>query len=228
MCCSIKICGVTTLEDALIVSEAGADYLGVLVNVSVSPRSLTVEEAREIFNSITCPAVLLTFDLPPEQVIEMGRELKPFAIQLAGNESEEDVLKIDTTLSCEIWKTLHIPAADEKKVGISAVINKIKKFTAAGIDRIILDSAVMKGSTMQKGGTGKTFDWSLASDIKTQVKTFIFLAGGITPNNVKEAIVQVNPDGIDLSSGVENSPGKKDPQLVKTLFETVKKAELSS
>jgi len=228
MSCSIKICGVTSIKDALMVSEAGADYLGVLVNVSVSPRSLTVEETREIFNSITCPAVLLTFDLPPEQVIEVGRELKPFAIQLAGNESEEDVLKIDTTLSCEIWKTLHIPAADEKKVRVSTVVNKIKKFTDAGIDRIILDSAVMKGNTMQKGGTGKTFDWSLASEIKTQVKTFIFLAGGITPNNVKEAIVQVNPDGIDLSSGVESSPGKKDPQLVKTLFETVKKAEMSS
>ena len=227
MSCSIKICGVTSLEDALMVSEAGADYLGVLVNVSLSPRSLTVKEAREIFNSITCPAVLLTFDLPPERVIEVGRELKPFAIQLAGDESEEDVLKIDTTLSCEIWKTLHI-TADKKKVGVSAVVNKIKKFTAAGIDRIILDSAVMKGNTMQKGGTGKTFDWSLASEIKTQVKTFIFLAGGITPNNVKEAIVQVNPDGIDLSSGVESSPGKKDPQLVKTLFETVKKAEMSS
>ena len=228
MSCSIKICGVTTVEDALIVSEAGADYLGVLVNVSVSPRSLTVEEASKIFMSIQCPAILLTFDLSPEQVIKMGRELRPFAIQLAGNESEEDVLKINTALGCEMWKTLHIPAEDEKKVRVSSVVNKIKKFTNAGIDRIILDSAVMKGSTMQKGGTGRTFDWSLASEINNQVKTFIFLAGGITPDNVKEAIVQVNPDGIDLSSGVESSPGIKDPQLVKTLFENVKKVEMSS
>ena len=73
MSCSVKICGVTTLEDALMVSKAGADYLGVLVNVSVSPRSLTVEEAGGILYNITCPSVLLTFDLPPEQVIEMGR-----------------------------------------------------------------------------------------------------------------------------------------------------------
>ena len=158
----------------------------------------------------------------------MVKELRPFAIQLAGNESEEDVAKINMALDCEIWKTLHIPASYEKNVRVSTVVNKIKNFAGAGIDRIILDSAVMKGRTMQKGGTGKTFDWSLASKIKAQVKTSIFLAGGITPNNVKEAIVQVNPDGIDLSSGVESSPGKKDPQLVKTLFETVKKAEMSS
>lgn len=227
MSCSIKICGITTVEDALMVSEARADYLGVLVNVACSPRSLTVEKAREIFSSAKIPVILLTFDLTPDQMIGLAKILGPFGIQLAGNEAEEEVGKLRKALTCEIWKTIHIPAADVKKEKVNDIVKKINNFTEAGVDRIILDSAVTEGSKIQKGGTGQTFDWSLVRKIKAQLKTFIFLAGGITPDNVKKAIVQVNPDGIDLSSGVEESIGKKDPLLVNNLISTIKKAEIS-
>jgi phosphoribosylanthranilate isomerase len=225
MSCSIKICGVTTVEDALMVSESGADYLGVLVNVSRSPRSLTREKAKTIFNIAKIPVALLTFDLPSEEVIELGRELKPFAIQLAGNETEKDVREIVKAIDCEIWKTLHIPVVEGDKFKVDEIVEEINNFVEAGIGRIVLDSAVMKGEKLRKGGTGQTFDWSLAGKINAQVKNFIFLAGGITPDNVKEAILQVKPGGIDLSSGVESSPGKKDLNLVKRLMNTVRDIE---
>ena len=225
MSCSIKICGVTTGEDALMVSESGADYLGVLVNVSRSPRSLTREKAKKIFNIARIPVVLLTFDLPSEEVIELGRALKPFAIQLAGNETEKNVREIVQAIDCEIWKTLHIPVVEWNKLKVADVLEEINNFSEAGIGRIVLDSVVMKGEKLQKGGTGKTFDWSLAGKITAQVKNFIFLAGGIKTDNVKEAILQVKPGGVDLSSGVENFPGKKDLNLVKRLINTVRDIE---
>jgi len=225
MSCSIKICGITTIEDASMVSEAGADFLGVLVNVPRSPRSLTVEKARKIFSLSKIPVILLTFDLKADQVIKLVRALSPFGIQLAGNETEDEVGKLRKKLTCEIWKSLHIPAAEVEKEKVHDIVAKINYFIEAGIDRIVLDSAVIKGTKMQKGGTGQTFDWSLAKAISAQVEKFLFLAGGIKTDNVKDALLHVKPDGIDLSSGVEKSIGKKDPQLVKSLIATVRNVE---
>ena len=227
MSCSIKICGITNCEDASMVSEAGADYLGVLINVSCSPRSLTVEKAKAIFSSSKIPAVLLTFDLRPDEVHDLVIELNPFGVQIAGDETEKDILELRKMLTCEIWKSIHIPAAEAKGIKANDIIDRISEFTKAGADRIVLDSAVGKGTKMQKGGTGQSFDWSLARDINARTDTFIFLAGGIKPDNVEDAIMQVNPAGIDLSSGVEKSVGKKDPDLVKSLIHNVKRLEIS-
>jgi len=227
MSCSIKICGITTLEDAIMVSEAGADFLGVLVNIASSPRSLTVEKAREIFSFASIPVILLTFDLTSDQVISVVRTLNPFGVQLAGNETEEEVCKLRKTLTCEIWKSVHIPVAEVEKAKVHDIVSKINNFIEAGIDRIVIDSTVIKRNKIQKGGTGQSLDWPLAREINAQVKTFLFLAGGIKPDNVKDALLQVKPDGIDLSSGVEKSVGKKDPQLVKSLITKVKRVEVS-
>ena len=227
MSCSIKICGITNCEDASMVSEAGADYLGVLINVSCSPRSLTVEKAKAIFSSSKIPAVLLTFDLRPDEVNDLVIELNPFGVQIAGDETEKDILELRKMLTCEIWKSIHITAAEAKGIKANDIIDRISEFTKAGADRIVLDSAVGKGTKMQKGGTGQSFDWSLARDINARTDTFIFLAGGIKPDNVEDAIMQVNPAGIDLSSGVEKSVGKKDPDLVKSLIHNVKRLEIS-
>ena len=117
--------------------------------------------------------------------------------------------------------------AEVKVIKANDIVDRISEFTKAGADRIVLDSAVGKGTKMQKGGTGQPFDWSLARDMNAQADTFIFLAGGIKPDNVEDAIMQVNPAGIDLSSGVEKSVGKKDPDLVKSLIYNVKRLEIS-
>ena len=205
------------------VSDAGADYLGVLVHVPISPRSLTVEAAKEIFTSSKLPAILLTVDLELTRVIDLVNELNPFGVQLAGSESKKDVRNLRELLDCEIWKTLHMPAEGTHETDIHHALDKIKSFNEAGVDKIILDSSVKKGTKIQKGGTGQSFDWSLAREIKDKTKTFLFLAGGIKPDNVRDALMQVRPDGIDLSSGVEESVGKKDPQLVRRVMDAVRK-----
>ena len=205
------------------VQAVGADYLGVLVDVPGSPRSLTVEQAKAIVRSSSLPLILLTFDLNPKRVMAIADELFPFGIQLAGNENETDVSNLKSSLGCEIWKTLHIPAEGTSETDIRRALDLIKHFTEAGADRIVLDSSVKKGTVIQKGGTGRSFDWALARTIKDRSRTSLFLAGGIKPDNVCDALLQVNPDGIDVSSGVEKSVGKKDPELVKRLIDTVKK-----
>ena len=225
MSCLIKICGITNKEDAIMVSDAGADYLGVLVNAPISPRSLTVEKAKEIFTSSRLPAILLTFDLKVARVMDLVHELNPFGVQLAGHESEQDIRNLRKLLDCEIWKTLHIPADGTSQTDMHQVLDTMRTFIEAGVDRFVLDSSVQKGTKMQKGGTGRSFDWSLARGIKDQAKTFLFLAGGIKPDNVSDALVRVNPDGIDLSSGVEETVGKKNPHLVRRLVDAVRKTD---
>ncbi len=227
MSCAIKICGITTIEDARMADEAGADFLGVIVNVTSSPRSLTVIEAKEIFLCPNIPIILLTYDMPTDKVAMLVSELSPFGVQLAGNDTVDDIRMLRNSLNCEIWKSLHIPVTENEEIRINDILNKITDVKEAGIDRIILDSTVKTGSTVQKGGTGRPFDWSLARKIREKARSFLFLAGGIKPENVRQAITQVNPDGIDLSSGVEKSVGKKDLQLVKKLITTVRETETS-
>ncbi len=224
---AIKVCGITTIEDARMADEAGADFLGVIVNVTSSPRSLTVNEAKEIFSCSKIPSILLTYDMPTAKVAVLVSELSPFGVQLAGNETVDDIRMLRKSLNCEIWKSFHIPVTENEEIKVNDIVNKINAVKEAGSDRIILDSTVKTGSTLQKGGTGRPFDWSLASAIMKKARSLIFLAGGIKPENVKQAIIQVNPDGIDLSSGVEKSVGKKDLQLLKKLITTVRETETS-
>jgi len=227
MACAIKVCGITSVEDALMAEKAGADFLGVIVNVARSPRSLEVNDAKELFSCPQIPVILLTYDMPSDTIAALVSTLRPFGVQLAGNETVDDVRMLKKMVSCEIWKSIHLPVAENEEIKIDDIVNKIIAVKEAGSDRIILDSTVKRGSTVQKGGTGLPFDWSLAAAIKKKVRSFLFLAGGIKPENVTQAITRVNPDGIDLSSGVEKTVGKKDPELVKELITTVRKTETS-
>ena len=227
MSCLVKICGITNPEDAAMVSEAGADYLGVLVNVHQSPRSVTPETARTVCAASTVPVIVLTFDHPLDQVLSLIAFLRPAGIQLAGNETVDYVMKLRNEAPCEIWKSLHIPAGDTPKMTTLPLQESIDHYSRSGVDKIVLDSVALKKSKVLKGGTGQTFDWTEVKKIKKGVHPFLFLAGGINPRNVTDALVQVDPDGIDLSSGVEKSPGKKDRQLVKELMYLIRKNEIT-
>ena len=227
MSCLVKICGITNPEDAAMVSEAGADYLGVLVNVHHSPRSVTPETARTVSAASTVPVIVLTFDHRLDQVLSLIEFLRPAGIQLAGNETVDYVKKLRNEARCEIWKSLHIPAGDTRKMTTIPLPESIDHYSRIGVDKIVLDSVAIKKSKVLKGGTGQTFDWTEVKKIKQNVHPFLFLAGGINPRNVTDALVQVDPDGIDLSSGVEKSPGKKDQHLVKELMYNIKKSEIN-
>jgi phosphoribosylanthranilate isomerase len=224
-----KICGITNAGDALMVAQAGADYIGVLVNVECSPRSVNPARAMQVIMVSPLPVIMLAFNHPIDQLLESVKLLQPAGVQLAGNENVEYVQKLRRRISCELWKSIHITVSDDAGAFNAArVIKDIDNLNNLGVDKIILDSLVISKNIIQKGGTGKCFDWSLAQLVKKKLPDVsLFLAGGINPDNISEALSQVSPDGIDLSSGVEKEVGKKNPKLVKQLINKIRNFEVT-
>ena len=225
-----KICGITNVDDAVMVGNAGADYLGVLVDVECSPRSVNRTIAKQVVSVSSVPVIILTFNHQIDQVLESVEFLQPAGVQLAGNENEEYVQMLREKINCEIWKSLHVPVSDgADEVDSGKVIQNIEILNNLGVNKIILDSAVRSNNAIQQGGTGKSFDWSLAQLLKKQLPdVFLFLAGGINPDNITEALSKVSPDGVDLSSGVEEAVGKKNPALVNLLMEKIRALEVTN
>jgi phosphoribosylanthranilate isomerase len=119
-----------------------------------------------------------------------------------------------------MWQSVHLPQSDIKvdKESIRAIV---KSYIAAGVDVLLFDTvAVMNGKT-KFGGTGVTSDWNIVEELMQEVKIPVLLAGGINPNNTGEALRSLNPTGIDLCSGVEAYPGKKDPLKLSALMQAV-------
>lgn len=223
-----KICGITSIDDALMVSSAGADYLGVLVNVPQSPRSVNQITAAEIVTDSNLPVIILKYNHDSELVLDDIKTVQPAGVQLAGNENEDYIIQLREKITCELWKSIHISTSDSSSINSDELIETIQSYHKRGADKIILDSAVRKEGTVHQGGTGQCFDWSLAKKVKEHLPDVcLFLAGGINPDNITDALLQVSPDGIDLSSGVEAAVGKKSPELVKRLITNIKNLEAS-
>jgi phosphoribosylanthranilate isomerase len=225
MACAIKICGVTGPEDASLLSAAGIDYLGVLVNVTPSPRSVTIERASGIIAASKAPVIVLTCDHSPAGVLDLVQALRPAGIQLAGSESEGYIASLRDTIDIEIWKSVHLPVREAGHDESGPLAAQINRFARIGVNRVVLDTALTRNSVVLKGGTGQPCDWSIAARVRKQVDMFLFLAGGIHPGNVSEALLQVRPDGVDVSSGVERSVGRKDAALVRSLVSGARMSE---
>ena len=221
--CTIKICGVTREEDVDLVGDAGADYLGLLIDMP-SPRTLTAERAAELMARSKAPVVLLFFDKPREELARIVNELTPHAVQLQGHESADDVKWLCREIDTEIWKGVHLPARGGGGVQVQEVIDTMNGYTMAGADKILLDTVVKTAQGEQRGGTGKTFDWDAAAEIVLLCGMRVILAGGLNPDNVADAITRIHPYGVDLSSGVEKSPGVKDPDKVRAFVKAVRGA----
>lgn len=206
----IKICGITNIEDALLAVELGADALGFIF--SESKRKITLSEAEKIASClppfVTCVGVFVNeFS---EKVAEIFLNCKINAFQLHGDETP---FYCQNFLNTTVIKGFRMK--DEKS------LEKIKDYET--VDAILLD-AFTEG---EFGGSGKTFDWNLAVKAKKFQKPII-LSGGLTPENVSEAISKVKPYAVDVCSGVELYPGKKDPQKMKLFIREVKKFLLLS
>ncbi len=217
MSCLIKICGITSAADARMLSDAGIDYLGVLVNVRQSPRSVGVETAAAIVAAATVPVMTLTYDHDIDHVLRMLQTVRPAGVQLAGAEPEPYMAALREKIDIPLWKTVHLSAAETGEGVAADMVRLINRLADIGIDRVVLDTSIKQGRREMRGGTGVCCDWPTAALIRQRVNMPLFLAGGINPDNVGEALRQVHPDGIDLSSGVEHAPGHKDPALVRRL-----------
>jgi len=204
----VKICGITNVADALAAAQLGADVIGL--NLYKGPRRIDVERAKAIVDALppfVSTVVLLGPDAAPKAA-ELCAQCRVHGVQLYGLES------------VDAWSEAVEPLGDR------VVIKPIRVRDAADVDRIesfradlhLLDAHV-EG---QDGGTGHTFDWSLAQQATRCGR--IMLAGGLTPSNVAEAVRSVKPYAVDCASGVEASPGKKDEALMEEFIRNAKQA----
>jgi phosphoribosylanthranilate isomerase len=197
-----KICGITRVEDALAAVEAGADAIG-LVFYAKSPRAVSIEQAKAIVAALPpfVTSVGLFVDMPRETLQALLREVPLDLLQFHGDESPTD---------CEGFARPYIKAlrvrADQDVARMMAPYS--------GACGILLDTFV-EGVP---GGTGAAFDWSL---VPREAGKPIILAGGLTPDNVAQAIAQVRPYAVDVSGGVEAAKGIKDAGKVKAFLQAV-------
>ncbi|HEY1662148.1 MAG TPA: phosphoribosylanthranilate isomerase [Verrucomicrobiae bacterium] len=202
----IKICGVTNLADAQVAVEAGADALGFIF-YEKSPRYVTLEQAAEISKQLP-PFVMRVgvFVNAPEAFIQRAiSDVGLAMLQFHGDEPPE---------ACTRFGLMSMKAFRMKDAGTLAEIAKYHT------DAYLLDAY----SPTTLGGTGHTFNWDLALEAQKIGKP-IFISGGLTPENVADAIRKVHPFGVDVSSGVESAPGKKDHAKVKAFIAAAKGTE---
>ncbi len=189
-----KYCGLTRVEDATAAHEAGATW-GGLIFYPKSPRYIAPDDAKQLASSVPLQFVGVFVNESPDKVAMIAQQLSLAAVQLHGNEDEAYIqtLKSQLPAGCEIWKAL--PVKDQQPV-----------FNLS-VDRYLLDCWHKE----LPGGSGNQFDWSLLADLPLDTK--VMLAGGLSPDNIADAVAQP-VIGLDINSGVELSPGVKDKQRI--------------
>lgn len=185
----VKVCGLTDQTDVAAAVRAGADAVG-FVSIPSSPRFVSLELAAELAAGLPVPSVLLTLDLEPGEALQVLRQTGLGGIQPYGRGAATVALA-----TAEAGYLVLFP--QEAAAGIDL----------GGLPGIpLLDTP----STTVLGGTGRTFDWDLVAGVEQR----FVLAGGLGPNNIAAALAQVQPWGVDASSGLEVSPGRKDHGMV--------------
>lgn len=199
----VKICGITRTEDALLAAELGASAIGFIFWPG-SQRYIEPERAREIAGAlpreVVCVGVFV--DQPVEHMREVAARVPLGAVQLHGSESTE----VADALMQPVIKAVAVKAG----------------FVPSSVDEIPAGLTVLLDAhdPVKRGGTGRAINWSLAAQVARRRP--IMLSGGLNPTNVRQALYIVRPYAVDLASGVESSPGVKDPHKLRQLFEAVK------
>jgi len=194
----LKICGITNATDAIMVSNLGADAIGFVF--AESKRKITPERAKQIIKMLPpfIATVGIFMDAGLTDVNEITEYTSLDAVQLHGNENPEYCDKMNR----KVIKGILVTENDTKE-------SLTKKMNAYSVSAFILDPG---------RGNGKTFNWDIARGIEKP----LIIAGGLTPENVKQVIRDLNPYGVDVSSGVEKNYGKKDEEKVKKIIEEVR------
>jgi len=212
----VKICGITREEDLAVAVAAGADAVGFLVGVPSSPRNLTLERAERLLKQVPVfvDSVVVTIPDSIDSLVKIYDRLRPTAIQIHGEKPFGASVIRNKIRDVRLIKTVYVKTGNVT----AAVIEDSKAF-----DAILLDSFT-KG---QYGGTGVVHDWELSRQIKQTIEpTPLILAGGLKPENVKEAILTVQPYAVDVASGVELRPAVKDPKKVLAFIENAKEVRM--
>jgi phosphoribosylanthranilate isomerase len=213
----VKICGMTNLDDAFAAAEAGADAIGMIF--APSKRRITPDAAKEITQKLpkTLDKVGVFANESAQQIEDVAAKVGLTAVQLHGDESPEFAGSLfrhgraRSRAQMRVFKTLHVTT------GIESVARSF--LIANCVDGVLLDSVVHNAQTgeTERGGTGQSFDWRRANEFLpgVQRETRVIVAGGLSPENVADAVRTLQPWGVDVCSGVESAPGKKDWQKLR-------------
>jgi phosphoribosylanthranilate isomerase len=211
---SVKICGLKTPETLDVALESGADLVG-FVFFGPSPRNLDLPTARSLGARVKARAgkVALTVDATDDALADIIAALKPDMLQLHGTETPERVVAVRTRFGLPVMKALPIAArADLSPIRLYAHV----------ADRLIFDARAPQDAT-RPGGLGKAFDWSLLKDIDVGIP--FMLSGGLNADNVAQAVAVTRAPGVDVSSGVERSPGVKDADKIRAFIRAARDAD---
>lgn len=214
----IKICGMTNLEDALTAVEAGVDAVG-FVFYEKSLRNVTVDVAREIVTNLpeSTEKIGVFVNESPAQLSAIAKHVGLTGVQLHGDEYQKPEAYL---MERNVFLCVPAHRAIERKDASPAgsLLNFPENLRA-----IMLDS----GTSVQRGGTGTNFNWQEAKAWVSAMKRFhpVVVAGGLRPENVGNAIGILQPWGVDVASGVESRPGKKDPEKVRAFVKAVREVE---
>lgn len=209
----VKICGLTRLEDALSAAAAGADYLGFIASAGhgrSAPAGLGAELARET----NLPVVAVVVDEPLDRVVALARTARASVVQLHGGESPEEMAALRDRGPWKLWKALRVRTGAEVEDGI-------RRYGTVA-DGLLLDG----WHPGLAGGSGTRFPWEVVGQVRGAFPPGLdfIAAGGLHAGNVAEAVERMRPDVVDVSSGVETSPGIKDPARIRSFIENAKRA----
>lgn len=214
----VQIAGVSSLEEALEAEQAGADALGFTVRLPSGVHDdLTEVKARSIINVLPpfVATVAITYVSTAREAADLCRYLGVGAIQLHGDFPTQDLAPLRAMLPhLRIIKAVHVTGP--------AAIDHARSY-ARRVDAIILDT--YDPDTGRHGATGKTHDWSVSRELVEKIRTPIILAGGLTPENVAEAIRVVRPWGVDVHTGIENPDGTRNFGKMREFIRRAKRVE---
>lgn len=216
----VKICGITNLEDALVAVEHGADLLGFNF-YQRSPRYIAPGDARDIESKLRPQHQFRTVGVfvnePMESILEIAIDSNIDAIQLHGDETIAYFEQAHSNSGLAVVKAL--------RVGKNLSVKEVENYWSREIGEfndlvgVLLDGYSPAGY----GGFGEVADWEFARQVSTAIPR-VYLAGGLNPENVADAIRTVRPYAVDVASGVESSPGKKDPGRLEAFIRNAKSA----
>lgn len=212
---AVKVCGVCSAADAGMAAAAGADWIGVILAPD-RRRTRTLEEARRIFDASPARRVGVFVDAEAGEAAGSAAALALDAVQLHGDESSAYVRALRRTTDAAIWKAVRVRSPGD----VSSAIEQY----ADDVDAILLDGWSQEGH----GGVGAVFDWdAVARHDVVRSGMRLIIAGGLNPANVARAVSVLRPAIVDVSSGVEDAPGRKSAGLVQAFVAAVRGVEES-
>jgi phosphoribosylanthranilate isomerase len=195
----VKICGITSVEDARLAVALGAAAIG-LVFWPESPRCVEIAQAREIVRSLPAFVTAVGVFVNQEDADRIAERVGLHTLQLHGDEPAAS------------YRDARLPVIKAVAVRDSSALEAARDVPPSAT--VLLDAH----DPEKRGGTGRRIDWAVAAEIAAQRP--VILSGGLTPANVRDAVAEVRPYAIDVSSGVESAPGRKDPAKLRALFES--------